>query len=237
MADVATTSTLSANFSTMLSFLSAAAGLGTAAMGLVDAAKAFAGGPSNFGFGYIETALKPFLVPAAGGATAFGTSEILRTLKANWLNGVPKTDQKAKAKALIHLVLTQGSAALLAAAAGVDAATLTSLARKTATGVPATADEINALGQFDAVLSAVLDAAYERADQQYRNACKVLATLVATVLGLVGGWFIYQPHFGFTQFVISFVVGISAAPLAPVAKDVASSLQAAVTAVGVIRRL
>ena len=34
--------------------------------------------------------------------------------------------------------------------------------------------EISILGQFDAVLGAVLDEAYERADQKYRNAAKLL---------------------------------------------------------------
>jgi hypothetical protein len=97
---------------------------------------------------------------------------------------------KAKAKALIHLGLTQGTASGWAAATGVDAAKLTSLAQKTAAGTTPNPDEINVLGQFDVIVSAVLDAAYERGDQKYRNASKVLATLVATRLGAIGGWIV-----------------------------------------------
>jgi hypothetical protein len=235
---------LNGNLSNILNFVAAAAGLGTAAMGLVDSAKAFCGGPSNFGFGYIEKAVEPFLVRASAGPTAFGKDEILQTLKANWLNGVPKADQKAKAKSLIHLGLTQGNAAALAAAAGVDGAKLTALAQTTASGTKPDPDEINVLGQFDAVVSAVLDTAYERGDQKYRNAAKLLSMLVATVLGAAGGWLVYGSgaagsvwnYFGTWQFGLSLMVGLSATPLAPIAKDLSTSLQAAVTAVGAVKR-
>jgi hypothetical protein len=238
MADAATTTNLlsSEYLSNILNFLSAAAGLGTAAMGLVDSSKAFRGGPSNFGFGAIEKEVGPFLTAAAGGPTAFGRAEIVQTLKANWLNGVPKADQKAKAKSLIHLGLSRGNAAALATAAGVNAATLTSLAQNTANGIAPTQQEINVLGQFDAIVSAVLDAAYERGDQQYRNACKVLGLAVSTILGVFGGWIVYGSGFGIWQFGLSLLVGLSATPLAPVAKDLASSLQAAVSAVGAVKR-
>ena len=97
------------------------------------------------------------------------------------------------------------------------------------------------LGQFDVVLGAVLDEAYERADQKYRNAAKLLAVVVATVLALAGGWILASTplaaYFGSQQFFAALLVGISAAPIAPVAKDLASSLQAAVTAVGAARRV
>jgi hypothetical protein len=239
MADAATTADLlsSGNLSNILNFLTAAAGLGTAAMGLVDSSKAFWGGPSNFGFPTVEKEVGPFLVAAADGPTAFGRAEILRMLKANWVNGVAKADQKAKAKSLIHLGLTRGNAAALATAAGVDAATLTSLAQKTADGITPIQQEINVLGQFDAVVSAVLDAAYERGDQQYRNGCKFLGLAVSTVLGVFGGWIVYGPNgFGIWQFWLSFLVGLSATPLAPVAKDLVSSLQAAASAVSTVKR-
>jgi hypothetical protein len=241
---VTTTNILTGNLSNILNYLSAAAGLGTAAMGLVDSTKAFGGGPSNFGFGYIENVITPFFVTVPGGPTIFGKAEALRTLRANWLNGVAKADQKAKAKSLIHLGLTQGNAAALAKAAGVDAAKLTALAQKTADGTKVEPDEMNVLGQFDAIVSAVLDAAYERGDQQYRNACKILAMLVATLLGVIGGWLVYGSgpsgsgwsYFSSGRFGLCLLVGLSATPLAPVAKDLATSLQAAVTAVRAVKR-
>jgi len=43
---------------------------------------------------------------------------------------------------------------------------------------------IHALGHFDAILSAILDEGYQRADQVYRNASKVCAMLVSLALAL-----------------------------------------------------
>jgi hypothetical protein len=227
---------LSGDTKQIVNLIIAAGALGTAAMGLVDASKVFGGGPSNFGFGYVADALDPFLVPLTNNSIGFSKAQILRTLKANWLNGVAKADQKAKAKSLIHLGLTTGSAPGLANAAGVNAAKLQSLAQKTADGANVSQDEINVLGQFDAVLSAALDAAYERGDQKYRNAAKLLSMAVATVLGGVGGWLAFGSDYTTRDIILSLLVGVAATPLAPVAKDLASSLQAAVSAVGTLKR-
>lgn len=227
---------LTGSLTDIVNIVVAAGGLGTAAMGLVDASKAFWGGPSNFGFGYVSDALDPFLVPLANNPPGFSKAQVLRTLKANWLNGVAKADQKAKAKSLIHLGLTAGNAQGLANAAGVNAVKLQSLAQKTADGADVSQDEINVLGQFDAVLSAALDAAYERGDQKYRNAAKFLSMIVATIMGGVGGWIVFgSSNYTITNIVLSLLVGVAATPLAPVAKDLASSLQAAVSAVGTLK--
>jgi hypothetical protein len=67
MVDVPTTTDIATSgITTVLTFLPAAAGLGTAAMGLVDASKAFCGGPSNFGFGYIKADLQKLLPTPQG---------------------------------------------------------------------------------------------------------------------------------------------------------------------------
>jgi hypothetical protein len=227
---------LTGSLTEIVNLLVAAGGLGTAAMGLVDASKVFGGGPSNFGFGYVVDALDPFLTPLASGPPGFGKASVLRTLRANWLNGVAKADQKAKAKSLIHLGLTRGSAQALAYAAGVDPAKLQSLTEKTAAGENVSQDEINILGQFDAVLSAALDAAYERGDQKYRNAAKFLAMAVATILGGVGGWIVFGNGYTTGNVILCLLMGVIATPLAPVAKDLASSLQTAVSAVGALKR-
>jgi hypothetical protein len=223
---------LTGSLTNIANLVAAAGALGTAAMGLVDASKALWGGPSNFGFGYISAELEPFLAPLTSGPSGFNKAQILRTLKANWLNGVAKADQKAKAKSLIHLGLTTGNAAGLAGAAGVNPEKLASLARKSADGTDVSQDEINVLGQFDAVLSAALDAAYERGDQKYRNASKLIAMIVSTILGSVGGWIV----FGNPLHALSILVGVVATPLAPLAKDLVSSLQAAASAVGTLKR-
>src|SRR5207249_4183215 len=82
----------------------AASALGTAAYGLVDASKAFGGGISNAGFSHIREAVVPLIgAPEPAAAQMFGRKDVLATLLANWLNGVPKADQKAAAKSLIHM--------------------------------------------------------------------------------------------------------------------------------------
>ena len=81
----------------------------------------------------------------------------LQTLRANWLNGVAKADQKAKAKSLIHLGLTQGNTDQFAKAAGVDAAKLKTVAANVAANQPVDPKDVSVLGQFDAALSGALD--------------------------------------------------------------------------------
>jgi hypothetical protein len=228
---------LSGELSNLVNFIAASGGLGTAAMGVVDATKGLAGGPSRVGFGEIKSALRPFLNAsrAAGDASAPGraVNDMIQTLRANWMNGVALTDQKTKAKALIHLGLTAQAAPALAGLAGVDGEKLTNLARKVANGTAPAPDELNVLGQFDVVLAAVLDAAYERADQKYRNGCKLLATIVALAMAAGGGWAVpgapgtFGAYLASSGFGISLLAGLLATPLAPVAKDLVTSLQVA----------
>jgi hypothetical protein len=236
---------LSANLANIGTLLAAAGGLGTAAYGLVDASKAVCGGTSNWGFGYVQTAVTPLLGSAVG--TAFGSAEVLATLRANWLNGVAKADQKAIAKSLIRLGVTPENALHLAAATGIDGTELTGAAQRIRDGEPLSQQDINILGRFDAVVSAMLDLGYERADQKYRNSAKATAMLVAVFLAAIGGGLIFYsdpafapPSFGdylsSRLFLLSILIGAMSTPLAPVAKDLSSSLQAAVKAVSAARR-
>ena len=222
-------------------------GLGTAAYGVVDTSKAFWGGASNFGFGFVRDAVEPLIKGAGDGAgqAVFGRTQILVTLKANWLNGVAKADQKAAAKSLIRLCLTRGNANQLAIAAGVDPAELSTVAQSINNGTPLSPQDINILGRFDAIVSAVLDAAYERADQQYRNAAKGLAALVSIVIAAIGGGILFHAqaspwslsgYLCSKEFLFSILVGASAIPLAPIAKDLSSTLVAAVAALRATKR-
>ena len=222
----------------LLNLIAAAAALGTAAFGLVDASKSIAGGMSNPGFGYVRTAIGK-LLPA--GAAAFGRAQILQTLRANWLNGVAKADQKAAAKSLVRLGLTAGNAQQLATATGVDANQLMTAATSISNGTALTQQDLNVLGQFEAVLAAILDEAYERGDQFYRNSAKVAAAGVSLVLAIVAGNLMFVPApDGLTfwqsgHLVRAILIGLVATPLAPMAKDLTTSLQAAAKAVSVIK--
>lgn len=225
------------------SFLAAAAALGTAAYGLVDASKALRGGVSNLGFKSIATAVAPLI--AGGAGAAFSRKEVLATLEANWLNGVAKADQKAAAKSLIRLGVTPASADALARATGIDPPTFKALAVNIAKGKPLTPAELTVLGRFDTVVSASLDAGYERADQQYRTGAKLVAAVVAVALSLVGGGILFferidgatvANYVSSQDVLVAFLVGLMATPLAPIAKDLTSSLAAAVNAISSVRR-
>lgn len=225
---------LTGSVSNLANLVAAIGALGGASMGLVDTTKMFRGGPSNFGFGYIENGLAPFLDAIASSAAPFGKHAILRTLKGDWLNGAAKADQKAKAKSLIQLSLSQANAASLANVAAVNAEALRSAVQKKADGGAAAAADTSALAQFESVLTAVIDEAYERGDQKYRNAAKTLAMVTSVVLSEIAGMSIW----GATQENLIFfvVTGLIATPLAPVAKDVASALQTAATAANVLKK-
>lgn len=223
--------------------IAAIAALGTAAYGLVDAAKVFWGGPSVAGYGRIKAALAPFnpALQTLGNAP-------WQTLRANWLNGVAKADQKATAKSLIHLTLSPENASKLARAVDIDADALEAVAKKIDKGADLNKSDIDVLGRFDALVSAVLDAAYERADQQYRNTAKLLSALVAMALSGFAGYFIVAAslkppasldvsvYVTSKEFLVAIVIGAVATPLAPIAKDLSSSLQAAVKAISSVKR-
>jgi hypothetical protein len=214
------------------SVLAAVSALGTAAFGMVDATKVYRGGVSNIGLGFIVDAVKPY----EAALQLVNVADPYATIRGNWRNGVAKADQKATVKSLIRLGLTPDSALSLAAGApGSDPATLQTAAAKIHTGQALTEQDINALGRFDAIVDAQMDAAFEHADQSYRNSAKVIAAAFAIVLALVGVWAIEGAGVTAGDLVKALFVGILATPLAPVAKDITTALGHAVTALKSVR--
>ncbi len=215
----------------ILNYIAAAGAIGTAAYGLVDSSKAAWGGISNLGFGHVRKAVQSIIGKATTGKTVFGPTEITETLRANWLNGVAKADQKAKAKALIRLMLTPETAQEMATATGVNAAHLQAAAQRVRDDEDLTPQDLKVLGAFDVVVGATLDLGFERGDQIYRNAAKVAAFGCAVALAAIGS------HLAFGAIRLAdILVGVVATPLAPIAKDLSTSLSAAVKAVGTFKR-
>jgi len=213
--------------------------LGTASFALVDATKiGRKGGISNSGFGFIEEAVHEFLPPSNIGP---GESDrLLSMLHGHWINGSALADQKAIAKSLVKLKLTPDTAADYARATSVDPQALTEVARNMVTGEPLSTQQANALGRFDLALTARLDEAYQRADQKYRNSAKLLASIVAVVLALIGGWTVAsaagREFMGTAEMAIAVLCGLLAIPLAPISKDLASALQAGVKVAQSVRK-
>ena len=209
--------------------------LSAASFGLLDSFKAFWGGPSNIGKGHIKDALKPF---RAALDNALGAGGWWPVLEANWISGVAKGEQKAKAQALIRLGLSSANAADIALASHVDPTALTAAVTKLENGRKLTETDLNVLGRMNATLEALLDAAFEAADQQYRNTCRVLAGLICLSLSWVA-WLLWSETTGAARPSIwaALAVGMLAVPFAPVAKDLTSALSAAMNALKAAKRL
>lgn len=238
MPDPLTDGVISGTFTQLANFIGAAGGLGLAAAGLVDATKAFAGGSSNIGFRQIVNTLRPF--DAALTIAVGPGADWQHMLWAHWINGRSKDEQKAIAKSLIRLGLSPQTAPILAAAAGLSETILTAATVSIANGVPLTGEQLNILGRLDAVVETRLDAAFERADQAYRNVSKVLAAAVSVILAVGAGGILYADdlakavaattsnglagYFTSRQFALALILGIVAVPLAPISKDLISAL-------------
>lgn len=222
--------------------IGAIGGLGMAAFALVDCSKiGRLGGASHSGFVVIESAVKIFDSKAKlpDGKTIKETQplneSLLQILHSHWINGMAIADQKSIAKTLIKLRLTPDTAKHLAGVTAVDEVVLTEVARRMTTGRPLEEEHTNALGRFDLAVTAILDAAYQRADQRYRNASKALASGIAVILAIVGG-FIVDDSISVSHFFLYLLCGILAVPLAPIAKDLASALSAGVKIAQTLRR-
>ena len=208
--------------------------LGTAATGLVDTTKVLVGGGmSHVGFGYIKQLIARTVgkVSDAQPGAGLATGDILDTLLANWINGMDTGAQKVIAKSFIKLHFNPGTAAALAGQTNVAADALTNVAQKLASVTPLTPAESDAFGRFDLALSAMVDRAYERADQLYRNSCKFLACVIAVGLAFLGD---AQMNWAIPGWE-ALIVGLIATPLAPVAKDIANAIQTASDAVGSVK--
>ena len=96
--------------------------------------------------------------------------------------------------------------------------------------------ESDTFGRFDLFLMALLDDAYNHADQRYRNASKSIAAVVAVLLSIVGLLIINPHNMDPRDLALAVLCGIVAIPLAPIAKDVASALQAGVKVAQVVKR-
>lgn len=79
-------------------------------------------------------------------------------------------------------------------------------------------------------MTALLDEAYQRSNQIYRNWTRALAAMVAVALAMAGGTVLrVDPK-------VSLLVGLLATPLAPVAKDLSTALATTVSSMQVARK-
>ena len=251
-------------WSNLAGAVTALGALGTSAFGLVDATKLVRGGVSSSGFCFIRTIIEeltpedgpvtplpkansnvpqapPAPAPPAppSAASATNRKNLIATARANWINGLALTDQKSALKALLKLRLSPANAETFAAISNVNPDVLRSVAIKLGSGDPMTQPELDTYGRFDLLLSATLDRAYQAADQRYRNSAKMAAGVVAIILAEMAAFSLRGVAFsaGDSWKLASeaFVAGLLATPLAPIAKDVSTSLATAAKAVQAVR--
>lgn len=222
--------------------VTAIGGLGTAAFGLLEAIKPVFPGINHMGFDRIRTTVLG-LTPNEAGAgqplNALPQANVVESLLANWMNGTDLGSQKSIAKSLIKLHLSAGNAATLAATTNVDPAQLTAVAQSMASGTSLTPQQSDAYARFDLIVTAMIDEAYQYADQVYRNSTRALAALIAVALAFVGGlsmvgsWgaFWWKP-----DMFLALLVGLLATPLAPIAKDLSTALATAVNTLQQVKK-
>lgn len=231
-------SALTANLGSVIVAIGA---LGTASFGLVDVLKTLPnGGISHAGWSFIETAVGSLFAGQRRAGASGDVQRLFDTLHGNWINGTALADQKAIAKSLIKLRLNDATAAGFAAATGVDADVLKSVATRMATGQALDPDEMNVLGRFDLALTAILDSGYQHADQCYRNWSKLAAMVISTLLALTGGFAVStQAHLDYlfsAEMWMAVLAGLLATPIAPVSKDLSSGLAAGIKVAQALRR-
>ena len=191
--------------------------------------------------GRLLAALAPGDANAKSPLNALPRNEILRALQANWVNGIDLASQKAIAKSLIKLHLSAGNAAADCRGdeRGCGDANFgcSQKARRQGTAA-ATQTQSDVFSRFDLIVTALLDAAYQHADQVYRNWTRGLAAAIAVVLALAGGWAMeWSSTLGLERdFGIALFVGLLATPLAPIAKDLSTALATAVNTMQLVKK-
>jgi hypothetical protein len=222
--------------------ITAIGGLGTAAFGLLEAVKPVFPAINHTGFARIRATIVS-LTPNEPGSqpplNALPQKNVLETLLANWVNGTDLVSQKSIAKSLIKLHMSAGNAASLAAITNVDPALLTQVAQSIASGTALTQQQSDAYARFDLIVTAMIDEAYQHADQVYRNTTRALAALIALALAFAGGLNLmgsWEAFWWKPDMFLALLIGLLATPMAPIAKDLSSALSTAVNALQMVKK-
>lgn len=190
--------------------------LGTAAFGIVEALKWTRVGYA--GFSKLKSMLKP-IWGALGVAYGKHFEEVLR--------GQYKGDQSELSRTLrqgVRIGLTENNAEEISTWLGLKhTQRMREVAAKLEAGADISDEERNILGRFELAIDARVDAAMTLAQNQYTGKLRFGASCLALLIALSVGIYL-------NMLFLAIIVGLSAVPLAPIAKDLSSALQAAVQA-------
>ena len=206
--------------------ITAIGALGVAASGIVDAAKTGLSFINRIGLEHITETVRR-LTPEPNGVNSLEREDILRAVEANWINGEDLGRQKCVAVTLIMGHMIRANSPGLAERTNTDPATLQSIATKTLTGDPFLPEEAAVQTRFQLILNTLIDEAYQRSDERYRNGTRTLAGCIAVLLAFAGGWVLMGSGFWTWRHAFAaLVVGLIAIPMAPIAKDLSSTVAA-----------
>jgi hypothetical protein len=217
----------------LLELIAATGAVGTAAMGIVELLKSSRLG--ELGFGTLARVLGR--EPLESVATAYGP-DTLTLLRGMYRSSRGEGELRRTLRQGLRIGLTPESAPALAARVGVvDADALADIARAIHSGRALEEAEQAMLGRYELAVDARIDAALALAESAYVRGMRLTASLVALCLAFGGAWLL--PGSGAPsdpKWVLALLVGITAVPLAPIAKDVATGLREATRALGATRR-
>ena len=240
-------SEIAANLGTMVL---ATGALGTAAFGVVDGLKTWRIGLS--GYDQLRGTMGDSLFDALEKAYGAKTEEILQ---AQYRNGrkagtLPKTLRRG-----VRIGLTTENAEKIGNELGtVDGRDLNSAAEMALSGALAAEEEDEkkkkekernreVIARFELAADARIDAALSLAEAKYKGLMRVYASITSIAFALIAAFLINyegtaagaELKFDGLLYLQALIVGIAAVPIAPVAKDIAKSLQSATKALKATR--
>ncbi|MEZ4701449.1 MAG: hypothetical protein R2834_14020 [Rhodothermales bacterium] len=193
--------------------------LGTAAFGIVEALK-WTNAVGLIGFGRLARLLGPVW---ASLERAYGPAfeEVLA--------GQYRGDRFELIRMIrqgVRLGLTEENASRIAGFLGViDGDALTRAASRINSAEGMSEDLQHVLGRYELAVDARIESALAMAQNQYAGKLRFIASIIALAVGAGVGIYLSQPFMGG-------LIGLAAVPLAPIAKDLVSALQAATAALG-----
>jgi hypothetical protein len=204
--------------------------LGVAAFGIVEGLKWTRLGQS--GFKKIEKTLGPDLMEAF--QRAYGANS-LDLLKAQYGTGRGAGDLPRTLRQGARIGLKSDNVAAIGYQVGVvDIAKLTDVVRKLESGTALSDAEKSVLGRFELAVDARIEAGLALAEQSYRGAMRMAAFVFSIILAFFVTGMLKNEGVS-VNWLVPFIVGVAAVPLAPIAKDVSKAIQSAAKAVRAVR--
>lgn len=204
--------------------------LGVAAFGIVEGLKWTRLGQS--GFKKIEQTLGADLMGAF--QQAYGANS-LDLLKAQYGTGRGTGDLPRTLRQGARIGLKSDNVAAIGYQVGVvDIARLADVVGKLESGTALSDEEKSILGRFELAVDARIEAALALAERSYRGAMRMSAFVFSIILAFSVTWMLKNEGVQ-VNWLVPFIVGVAAVPLAPIAKDVSKAIQSAAKAVRAVR--